>query len=114
MRISDWSSDVCSSDLHEQPDFFIRRAADRREFDPGEMASIAFAHLHAPAIDIVGPVSDARQIEDRKSGVSGKSVSVRADLGGRRIITKKTTLMKHDTLESLLQHQYNTQITQTT
>src|SRR3546814_14184890 len=28
-------------------------------------------------------------VEDRKSVVSGKSVSVRVDLGGRRIITKK-------------------------
>src|SRR3546814_7865061 len=28
---------------------------------------------------------------DRKSVVSGKSVSVRVDLGGRRIIKKKTT-----------------------
>src|SRR3546814_3293703 len=27
--------------------------------------------------------------QDRKSGVSGKSVSVRVDLGGRRIMTKK-------------------------
>src|SRR3546814_18136784 len=29
------------------------------------------------------------QIQDRKSVVSGKSVSVRVDLGGRRIIKKK-------------------------
>src|SRR3546814_12352373 len=29
--------------------------------------------------------------QDRKSVVSGKSVSVRVDLGGRRIIKKKTT-----------------------
>src|SRR3546814_14984248 len=31
------------------------------------------------------------RVEDRKSVVSGKSVSVRVDLGGRRIIKKKTT-----------------------
>src|SRR3546814_18887844 len=30
---------------------------------------------------------------DRKSVVSGKSVSVRVDLGGRRLITKKLTLI---------------------
>src|SRR3546814_15401345 len=30
-----------------------------------------------------------RLMRDRKSGVSGKSVSVRVDLGGRRIIKKK-------------------------
>src|SRR3546814_18037417 len=32
---------------------------------------------------------DARQVEDRKSVVSGKSVSVRVDLGGSRTIQKK-------------------------
>src|SRR3546814_18577279 len=31
----------------------------------------------------------AGRAEDRKSVVSGKSVSVRVDLGGRRILTKK-------------------------
>src|SRR3546814_14977836 len=35
----------------------------------------------------LGPAPVA--IQDRKSVVSGKSVSVRVDLGGRRIITKK-------------------------
>src|SRR3546814_16368249 len=35
------------------------------------------------------------QSTDRKSVVSGKSVSVRVDLGGRRIIQKKTTTQKH-------------------
>src|SRR3546814_10959477 len=33
---------------------------------------------------------------DRKSVVSGKSVSVRVDLGGRRIIKKNTTYYKHN------------------
>src|SRR3546814_19089207 len=33
--------------------------------------------------------------KDRKSVVSGKSVSVRVDLGGRRIIKKKTTKRKN-------------------
>src|SRR3546814_13265902 len=32
----------------------------------------------------------AREVLDRKSVVSGKSVSVRVDLGGRRIVKKKT------------------------
>src|SRR3546814_14778640 len=34
---------------------------------------------------------------DRKSVVSGKSVSVRVDLGGRRIIKKKTNQIKYNT-----------------
>src|SRR3546814_16666183 len=33
---------------------------------------------------------------DRKRGVSGKSVSVRVDLGGRRIIKKKKTGEEYD------------------
>src|SRR3546814_18899673 len=44
----------------------------------------------AEVIDIVR-LPDAVQPSDRKSVVSGKSVSVRVDLGGRRIIKKKKT-----------------------
>src|SRR3546814_11684676 len=33
---------------------------------------------------------------DRKRGVSGKSVSVRVDLGGRRIIKKKKLTINHN------------------
>src|SRR3546814_20697649 len=43
------------------------------------------------------PVKPDRFIErslDRKSGVSGKSVSVRVDLGGHRVIKKKKTKMR--------------------
>src|SRR3546814_17198583 len=36
------------------------------------------------------PVDMAADITDRKSVVSGQSVSVRVDLGGRRIINTKT------------------------
>src|SRR3546814_11303732 len=35
------------------------------------------------------PAADLAAAQDRKSVVSGKSVSVRVDLGGRRIIKKK-------------------------
>src|SRR3546814_14211790 len=41
-----------------------------------------------------GLVIDA--IQDRKSVVEGKSVSVRVDLGGRRIIKKKTKKNNND------------------
>src|SRR3546814_11175895 len=36
-----------------------------------------------------------RALEDRKSVVSGKGVSVRVDLGGRRIIKKKNNLTNY-------------------
>src|SRR3546814_15262968 len=73
MRISDWSSDVCSSDLGPlglrvvgQGGVLVARARVDRRGDAG--------------------ADDC----DRKRVVSGKSVSVRVDLGGRRLIKKNT------------------------
>src|SRR3546814_3895777 len=83
MRISDWSSDVCSSDL-----------PDART---GEGAGGTAAGVAAPAQRPPGAGADrpgragADRRQERKSVVKGKSVSVRVDLGGRRIIKKKTT-----------------------
>src|SRR3546814_20861637 len=48
----------------------------KRPFPPSAIAS-----------SVMSPIGSAR---DRKSVVQGKSVSVRVDLGGRRIIKKKT------------------------
>src|SRR3546814_4499142 len=77
MRISDCSSDVCSSDLAVPRDGISRR----------EFGQPAAAHGAARGLARTAG-GDARQ-GDRKSVVSGKSVSVRVDLGGRRIINKK-------------------------
>src|SRR3546814_17987023 len=46
-------------------------------------------HALGDSVFLVAP-GLASGLVDRKSVVSGKSVSVRVDLGGRRIITKKT------------------------
>src|SRR3546814_19416771 len=80
MRISDWSSDVCSSDLvvaaievHER----IARAFLHDVARPNEALFIIQSGRGFGLFEI-----------DRKSVVSGKSVSVRVDLGGRRIIKK--------------------------
>src|SRR3546814_14360932 len=85
MRISDWSSDVCSSDLHgrrphRRCDGGQGRARDRR------------AATQAIWWRGAGQVSDL----DRKSVVKGKSVSVRVDLGGRRILKKKKIVPTSD------------------
>src|SRR3546814_20217581 len=69
LRISDWSSDVCSSDL--------LAAAARRGARPGVR--------RAPPPLPWAP----RPRDERKRVVSGKSVSVRVHIGGRRIITQK-------------------------
>src|SRR3546814_14470389 len=91
VRISDWSSDVCSSDL----DLFRRQMIepDRRHPLDAEFS----CRLQNPRVrdhSIIGINEDRRdEVEldeaDRKSVVSGTRVSVRVDLGGRRIINKK-------------------------
>src|SRR3546814_18106414 len=95
MRISDWSSDVCSSDL----------AGDSITLTTGS-ASITMKKdgtitISGKDITIDGSgainIKDSKNvvIKDRKSVVSGKSVSVRVDLGGRRIIKNKN-IPEHD------------------
>src|SRR3546814_18971986 len=97
MRISDWSSDVCSSDLG------IRKGAqevDRLEAmpTPKELAARSeswgpyrtYASLYLWRIaDTAVKAATPTKRSDRKSVVAGKSVSVSVDLGGRRIIKKK-------------------------
>src|SRR3546814_15363420 len=137
MRISDWSSDVCSSDLqrlrgagalqtvgdlvrnegqqllvaggvfgavvialygqHAQCAF----TADQRHAEPA--AGIAWRALQfATGVQLpnmcgrcgVAHIVQQRLAGDRTSVVSGKRVSVRLDLGGRRIIKKKKNTNK--------------------
>src|SRR3546814_17422277 len=94
MRISDWSSDVCSSDLAGVDagfvgagDLVIRSTGDiqlggtatgfRQQFTGAD---------HGGSGGSVGGAGGS--LRDRKRVVSGKSVSVSVDLGGRRIIKK--------------------------
>src|SRR3546814_12052380 len=96
MRISDWSSDVCSSDLRPtlaRTSSALARASSSpalpKLFHQRRSAIAAMARLSITDSPISTPgVWNLRQI-DRKSVVSGKSVSVRVDLGGRRNIKKK-------------------------
>src|SRR3546814_2106087 len=83
MRISDWSSDVCSSDLGLDRHVAQGHARLRRQaFDglPDVFDRIAPRALRAQAMHHIN-----HQVLDRKSVVSGQSVSVRVDLGGRSI-----------------------------
>src|SRR3546814_21049616 len=99
MRISDWSSDVCSSDLldqrfgHARVDAVMAHLVADAVGAPAEreFGKIAGAD-HQPLM----PVGEPEQVigaeprlhilegGDRKSVVEGKSVSVRVNLGGRR------------------------------
>src|SRR3546814_15949156 len=96
MRISDWSSDVCSSDLATTVGATAGAGGGAWRSQPAAHAAMRIqpasrmSGLHwLDARD--GSETPARQrcAGDRKSVVEGKSVSVRVDLGGRRIITKK-------------------------
>src|SRR3546814_12663316 len=106
MRISDWSSDVCSSDL-VQPDVQeLARVARDLEAEVGRVArdvpdaQAAFAvqpllqlGLDPGHGDVAGQPVAQEVLEladlDRNTAVQGKSVSVRLDLRGRRKIQKK-------------------------
>src|SRR3546814_18284908 len=114
MRISDWSSDVCSSDLlaiecdgdrYHGPEQW---PADMQRQRTLERAGWRFWRCFASrfvreqqtvleelcklldSLDIKPRAADKRSTVDRKSVVQGKSVSVRVALCGRRIIKKKT------------------------
>src|SRR3546814_20073432 len=116
MRISDWSSDVCSSDL-----FIKQPRADRRcdipftghapaigqRFECRALHTVARRQIcqrdppgirQLPALwpgkrggsaVLEAARQCGRQDLARKSVVEGKRVSVRVDLGGPRIIKKK-------------------------
>src|SRR3546814_14532540 len=116
MRISDWSSDVCSSDLQtlEVTCAMVGypktiRVDQGSEFISRDLDLWAYANDVTLDFSRPGKPTDNAYIEafngrfraeclnthwfltlDRKSVVEGKSVSVRVDPGGRRIIKKKT------------------------
>src|SRR3546814_16455529 len=118
MRISDWSSDVCSSDLFDpiHGDDTFRRLFDiihtfarslvglgaSTTLQPGDCTSAIDPLTDANGNPLIGVENGQRpdafesilgdtnlhednmswKVGDRKSGVEGKSVSERVDLGG--------------------------------
>src|SRR3546814_19814188 len=89
LRISDWSSYVCSSYLTfcvALPRSYKSNRSRRRK-RCGFEGTVVPPYLREPEDAGEGLLP----LPDRKSVVSGKSVSVRVDLGGRRIINKKDT-----------------------
>src|SRR3546814_19792832 len=107
MRISDWSSDVCSSDLkrgendrpyrgfaQDLPRVLFRACIpNRRLHRERDQLYPAGARWKLERQDQEGTDTvwgrRGQTILDRKSVVEGKSVSVRVDLGGRGNIQKK-------------------------
>src|SRR3546814_16141376 len=114
MRISDWSSDVCSSDFYRLStwaDRDVQAVAGSGDFSNLEQAESYVEALRrsaeesAPArlqfgartigYSLFPNLSGHGWGEERTSVVSGKSGSVREDLGGRRLIKKKTKKNKY-------------------
>src|SRR3546814_16015444 len=113
MRISDWSSDVCSSDLQRRPVLLDLARGGGEEFLESRLGGVhrlggntRFEHrlgLARQALRvgrlgqlIIIALAVQRFRRDRKSVVSGKRWSVRVDLGVRRTIKKKkTTIIKY-------------------
>src|SRR3546814_12124927 len=110
----DWNSDVCSSDLLVVDGPVLVGVAKGEARLPGDetlllpgVSGQPARELHpgaaSPGLQLVQQVRDEahrfaitghrgrrqKARRDRKSVVEGKSVSVRVDLGGRRIIKKK-------------------------
>src|SRR3546814_18371343 len=101
MRISDWSSDVCSSDLvagkalrqlRQDLQVLLRRVLRHahREYqvDRRMVAGTEIDRVFEPQERAAGGGKRIAARVDRKSAVSGQSVSVRVDIGGRRILQK--------------------------
>src|SRR3546814_15707786 len=103
LRFIDWISDVCSSDLKgvagNVVNLPLRPFAGSKEFRQA-METVLLPRLEgfAPELLLISAGFDAHmsdplahlQFRDRKSVVYGKSVSVCVDIGGRRILKKKT------------------------
>src|SRR3546814_14113591 len=94
MRISDWSSDVCSSDLFKS----TTTAIPEVRTTPRHIAIIMDGNgrwaRKRMMPRVAGHKRGAESVRgtvraDRKSVVSGTSGSVRVDIGGRRIIIHK-------------------------
>src|SRR3546814_18796777 len=90
MRISDWSSDVCSSDLELDRDGIT---VTIQRWTEGRIASGDSETYHRSGDQwrraSGAKVDPAEEAADRQSAVKGKSVSVGVDLGCRRKIKPK-------------------------
>src|SRR3546814_13590164 len=99
VRISDWSSDVCSSDLVLAAIKAGKHVVHMNAELDGTIGPIL--KVRADKAGVVYTFSDGDQpgvqmnlyrFVDRKSVVEGKSVSVRVELGGRRIMTTNNNI----------------------
>src|SRR3546814_11729781 len=112
-RISDWRSDVCSSDLSRGPLGLTPSArtgpASRFDWPTGPPSGVSRSRGSSTGLGTSHRIMRSTSSTlDRKSGVSGKGVSGRVELGGGRSIHKAqrvSTMMKRT--DSYLNTQIN-------
>src|SRR3546814_4683092 len=90
MRISDWSSDVCSSDLMRRTqrrhrNVIERTGAMRRDLAVGMPLIVDHLHLDAGLVDVPRPGGVARKVEDA-------AVAAALDLPVERQIERAVTV----------------------
>src|SRR3546814_11022934 len=102
MRISDWSSDVCSSDLEQleqRSHEGDNRKHGRAEDDSGDEVFATEIEtrerVRREHADDQGEQRGRASDEDRKRDVEGKRVSVRVDPRGRRSNKKQNKRKTH-------------------
>src|SRR3546814_10946381 len=112
LRISDWRSDVCSSDLPTNQFWHLLGVVIDRPLAnmPYDERLAALRDAKVGLWDVIRsaerrPSSDS--LIDRKSVVSGKRGSVRVEPGGRRIIKRKKTQDRDRRAELSLKKQKN-------
>src|SRR3546814_14490575 len=113
MRISDWSSDVCSADLFaNREDRQVRLvkqgfagAIERQQQDQLQWIKQVVGELDQWLVE-PPPCSDQRAQQrgraDRQSAVLGKSVAVRVEHACGRILTNKTN--QSDYYQNIQEH----------
>src|SRR3546814_2811690 len=94
MRMIDWSSDVCSSDLSTAGAPVNTHVPSAAAASRGALRTVSLSALSRSSTCL--SATPVGFVQDRKSVVEGQSVSVRVDLGGRRIIqNKRNRPVKH-------------------
>src|SRR3546814_18416849 len=108
MRISYWSSDVCSSDLApSRGEIWVIQNSRFESLSTDIVPGFAAITVERPVGPDAHALCDQRTDvgvagqEDWKSVVSGKSVSVRVDHGGSRIIKHKKYQDKNDDIHTI-------------
>src|SRR3546814_16398239 len=107
MRISDWSSDVCSSDLPHlaEAELAAQVRLTLQDVIDSEQTPLSLADRTRIAQDVsddmlghgpLEPFLRDQDVTERNSVGWGKRVTVRVDLGGRSFIKKKQKKKSED------------------